>query len=292
MYPQRYKYHCLQGTNCWLWATAQSPNLIVCCQDTIKELSLQLAGRLIYENKNPDSIVEIILYDQEDDRWCCFIARNLMTEASAFGFLHFLHHLRDVGVCKVYLKQSGLLDINRRRVDILINHRLQELLSLPSVDGRIGTSIYCGTLRAPIDLDSEYLNVLGRLFHCKEYDSLYVRDESQLEEMLKLIATGRRHIGRMAVYMTFDATSHIIDRIVDYFRSGTQNLKKAISSEIGLSGITEWPALCPKEHGVQHHPKVLCYEYECINKTSGRRFRVLLDCSGLTGLIIRLKILF
>ena len=32
--PHGHKYQILTGTNCWVWATAQSPSLMGCCQET------------------------------------------------------------------------------------------------------------------------------------------------------------------------------------------------------------------------------------------------------------------
>lgn len=88
-------------------------------------MSRQLVGQKVYENNTSDSRVNIILYDPDDERWCCFIARNQLTKASAFGFLHFFHHLRDVGVQSVYTQRTyELPTIKLWRMDIEFNCRL------------------------------------------------------------------------------------------------------------------------------------------------------------------------
>jgi len=194
-------------------------------------------SHLIYENKTPDSIVEIQLYDHVDKHYCCFIARNLMTEASALGLLHFFHHLRDVGLEDVLVHSDRSTDIP---VVIGLNQQFSAVLSrLPSLDGRVETTLQCRGLCAPLEFGDERMQLFAKHFRCKSYFRLYLRDAYQLDAWLQFIANGEARTQRLYVVLRFDVTSHDIDRIIQYFEHKATSLVRATDTEIALLSSAE-----------------------------------------------------
>lgn len=108
------------------------------CCDKLRERSRQLIGELIFIDEDPTDNALISIFRQNRDEYfdddgvnvLSFFASNTMTEATAFGLLHMLHHLRDTAY--------------RYSNDCLLNERVLELLS-----GSGGTEPYrfnCGYL--------------------------------------------------------------------------------------------------------------------------------------------------
>jgi len=289
-----YKYYTLINSTCKLWATAQTTNLAGCCQKEQEETSRQLIGQLIYLDKDPDSLVEIhvrrICKNYKEHANICFVARNRMTEASAFGLLHLLHHLRDAGIRNVYMSYATYGNAESTwQMDIDLNPSIQSLLSsLKSPDGRAGIFL-CEYLDIVLDVNDRRLpTLLSLLYWCGTLMALSLRGEDQVAEVLRLVereaGTGRL-AHRLQINTYFEASYHIIDLVIEHFRHSTVRLKNEPSVIFSRLNIEDWPTSCPKEEGMRQSagPTFPYYSFIFTNRPSGRKFRVLISCCDATG---------
>lgn len=88
------------------------------CCDGIRERSRQLVGELILPNKAGHAQLSIYPQDQDlpgqEINVLTFLASNTLTESTAFGLLHLLHHFRDTA-----FGLSCIRRLNERVVDML-----------------------------------------------------------------------------------------------------------------------------------------------------------------------------
>ena len=165
------------------------------------------------------------------------------------------------------------------RLDINFNHQLPKLLSRagPTLDGRVGTAIQCGTFNAPLNFGDERHAMLERMFNCTDFREFHLLGEDLLDEALRLIATKTSITSHIGICLNFVATAHNLDCIIAYFRTTALTIGRATILNFRCLRAVEWPTLCPKEDGYQRYPNVHCYKFFFVNSQSGRSFQVVLE---------------
>lgn len=264
-----------------------------CCRESLWGISQKLVGQLIYENQAESACVDIKLIRFDILR--CFVARNRLTMESAFGLLHFFHHLRDVGILDVAMLQNNFRNWATPINTIVINRQLPTLIHQigPSPDGRVGI-IRCEIIGIDHELFDLRLLTLDRIFYYNTITFL-LQNEDQLDTALRIVTgeTRRKRFRSVNFSIVFEASWQTADHIISYLQHTAKSLERAIHSVFRPLDITEWPTSCPKESGKIRYPGApMCRYYSFTNKSSGSRFEVALYYDREVDLIRDLRLFF
>lgn len=253
-----------------------------------------------------------------------FKVRNRLTETTALGLLHFLHHLRDVAIeivrfdCVEELRASG----SRLPLQAASSHHNTLFRQLCSAVGTLGGGrfrLHCHTLHSYFAPSLECVWEMSDLFH---FHTLYGLSSPTvggplLNEALHVLAfarrgTARQHIKciQLCCELTLpDLLPHNrIDHVVRYFQLlEVYDFKQCtpsihIAVEAGLE--CSWPSTCPREAGVMlpcqkdYHNREKCWwcgtmEFRLRNRPSGHEFRVHFHfASRYSSLLVTMQLLF
>lgn len=156
------------------------------CSEEFRERSLQLVGELIFPDGDPAHAAMISI----QQRWCVngirlltFFASNTMTETTAFGLLHLLHHLRDTAY---RTSTDGLFNST---INVTLNAQVLGLLSAGGVKSGGLLRFNCSLLSIFGNPTVARLEELGNQLRFNRVEACKnIRDLAGLDTSLQLCA--------------------------------------------------------------------------------------------------------
>lgn len=235
-------------------------NVLACaCQsEEMRNASSHLVGRRIDGSVPQQYFITISIRTLEPigKLLTVFMARNELTEVTALGFLHMMHHLSE---------ESGvLLDVNPSRKG---NNRASLDWQLIQPDGFVLGSSYkfprprCNRMSASAELSATVVPKLTRFYsQCHTLCDVRVPEGMAFSDALRMIESSGSASGgplvkkRLELPLSEALTAMHIDPLVGYLQQTPVNFKRLPESVVFRASfprrLIPWPGTCPRESGV------------------------------------------